>query len=79
MLSCNYVIVGNHGKKKTVHGGFWCLWAAFSQRKYKKSVTVWKIFESSSNLDQAEIYSSIRLEMATVWSEHPHNLSIEGI
>ena len=66
-------------KKKTGHGGFWCLWPAQSQWKYKKSVTVWKIFESSSNLDQAESFSSNRLEMATVWSEHHHNLSIEGI
>ena len=47
--------------------------------KTKKSVTVWKILESSSNVDQAKSCSSIRLEMATAWSEHHHNLSIEGI
>ena len=35
----------------------------------KKSVTIWKIFESCS---------SISLEMATVWSEHHYYLSIEG-
>ena len=69
----------NNGQKKTGHGGYWCLWLAQSQWKYKKSVTVWKISESSSNLDQAESFSSNRLEMATVWSEHHRNLSIEGI
>ena len=35
------------GKKKNVHGGFCCFWPACCQWKYKKSVTVWKIFEIS--------------------------------
>ena len=51
----------NHGqKKKNVHGGFWCIWHACFQWKYTKSVTVWKIFKNSSNLDQAESCSSNR-------------------
>ena len=63
----------SHGLRNTAHGIFLCLWPAWFHLKYKKSVTIWKIFESSSNLDQVEICCSIHLKMATVLSEHHRN------
>ena len=35
---------------------------------YRKSVIVWKIFKSSSKLDQAEYCKFFRFEMTTKWS-----------
>ena len=67
------------GKKKTYMAVFDAFDRLGFNENIEKSVTVLNIFESSSSLDQAESCSSIRLEMATVWSKHPHNLSIEGI